>query len=172
MPEQRMKYMAEPGVLDLDKLRVDGLYPSDERIAAGPVAVLECMQKIPCNPCEQACPYGFIQIGEDITEFPRLDPSCTGCGLCLPSCPGLCVFILDGSYSETEATVTLPFELLPLPRTGEAVDALDRRGHGVCGGRIVRVRTVRAGELCHSVTVAVPKSFVHDVRHIRRRTAM
>ena len=115
MPDDRLKYMAEPGVPDLQKLQAEGLYPTDDRIAAGPVAVFECMQEIPCNPCEEACPRGCIRIGEDITGIPRLDPSCTGCGLCLPSCPGLCIFILDGSYSGTEATVTMPYELLPLP---------------------------------------------------------
>jgi len=171
MHEDRLKYMAEPGVPDLRKLRAEGLYPSDERIAAGPVAVLECMQQIPCNPCEQACPRGFIRIGEDIIGMPRLDPSCTGCGLCLPSCPGLCIFILDGNYSESEATVTMPYELLPLPREGEAVDALDRQGRSVCDGRVIRVQTLGAAELCYSLTVAIPKPFVHDVRHIRRRSA-
>ncbi|MCK5801407.1 MAG: (2Fe-2S)-binding protein, partial [Lentisphaeria bacterium] len=168
MLENRLKYMVEPGVPDLGKLRAEGLYPSEERMAAGPVAVLECMQQIPCNPCEQACPHGFIRIGDDITEMPRLDPACTGCGLCVPSCPGLCIFILNGSYSETEATVTMPYELLPLPREGEAVDALDRQGGRVCAGRVVKLRALGAAELCRSLTVAIPKKFVHDVRHIRR----
>jgi Fe-S-cluster-containing hydrogenase component 2 len=169
MPDDRLKYILEPGVPDLGKLRAAGLYPTDERIAAGPVAVLECMQKIPCNPCEEACPRGCIRIGEDITAIPRLDPACTGCGLCLPHCPGLCIFILDGSYSDTEATVTMPYELLPLPEDGEAVDALDRQGRHVGAGRVVRVRAIGASELCRSVTVAVPKTLIHDVRHIRRR---
>ncbi|MBT3380927.1 MAG: 4Fe-4S ferredoxin [Lentisphaerae bacterium] len=170
MPDDRLKYMAEPGVPDLQKLQAEGLYPTDDRIAAGPVAVFECMQEIPCNPCEEACPRGCIRIGEDITGIPRLDPSCTGCGLCLPSCPGLCIFILDGSYSGTEATVTMPYELLPLPEEGETVDALDRQGREVCEGRVVRVRAIGTSELCRSLTVAIPKAFVHDVRHVRRQS--
>ena len=161
--------MTEDGIADVRKLRADGLYPSDERLAAGPVAVFECMQRIPCNPCEQACPKGCIHIGEDITSIPIRDGECNGCGLCVPSCPGLCIFVLDGSYSDTEATVTMPYELLPLPLEGERVDAFDRSGRSVCEGTVVKVRKTGAKELCHALTVAIPKGFIHDVRHARRR---
>ena len=169
MPDDRFIYVTEAGVADIARLRADGLYPSDERIAAGPVAVFECMQRIPCNPCEEACPSHSIRIGDDITAIPVRDGVCSGCGLCVPSCPGLCIFVLDGSYSGTEATFTLPYELQPLPREGERVDACDRTGRIVCEGTVVKVRAMGEKELCHALTVAIPKGFVHDVRHLRRR---
>ena len=169
MSDERFQYVKAPGALDIPKLRADGLYPTDERVAQGPVAVFECGQRIPCNPCETACKQGCVTIGDDITAMPRVDERCTGCGMCLPVCPGLCVFILNGAYSETQATVTMPYELQPLPRPGERVDALDREGAKVCDGEIVAVRKLRKTDPCYALTVAIPKRYVHDVRHVRSR---
>ena len=84
MDETLFKYVLEPGVLDVRRMQADGIYPSDERLARGPIAVFECAQEIPCNPCESACKQGYIEIGEDITRLPVLDERCTGCGLCFP----------------------------------------------------------------------------------------
>ena len=65
-------------------------FPSVERIDKGPVAVVECYQKIPCNPCQTACPFGAINIGCDINNIPERDENvCTGCGMCVAKCPGL-----------------------------------------------------------------------------------
>lgn len=169
MPEDRFKYVSAPGVPDIGKLRADGFYPSEERIAAGPVAVFECMQAIPCNPCEQACRKGCIVIGDDITAIPRLTGECNGCGMCVTSCPGLCIFVLDGNYNETEATVTMPYEFLPLPVKGEVVDALGRGGETICKGRIISVIKFSKTDVCYALTVAIPRQFVHNVRHIRRK---
>ena len=168
--DNRFKYVKAPGVPDFEKLRADGLYPTDERIAQGPIAVFECLQEIPCNPCQEACRQGHIHIGTSITDYPIVNESCTGCGLCLPSCPGLCIFILDGSYSEKEGTVTMPYELVPLPEKGDIVQACNRLGEPVCDGRIIRVRKTARQEVCYAVTVAIPKQWINDVRHIRRKT--
>jgi len=170
MSEDRLKYVTPDGVVDIARLREDGYYPTDEQLARGPVAVFECGQEIPCNPCEAACGKKCITIGDDITRMPTLDDRCTGCGLCLPECPGLAVFILDATYSQTHATVTMPYELHPLPAEGEAVDALDRRGQVVCKGTVVSIKTLGKNERCRSLTVAIPKEYIHDVRHIRRRS--
>lgn len=170
MSEDRLRYVTPDGVIDIARLREDGYYPTDEQLARGPVAVFECGQEIPCNPCEAACGKKCITIGDDITRMPVLDDRCTGCGLCLPECPGLSIFILDATYSQTQATVTMPYELLPLPAEGEAVDALDRQGEIVCKGAVVSIKTPGKNERCRSLTVAVPKECIHDVRHIRRRS--
>ncbi|HHY94753.1 MAG TPA: FAD-dependent oxidoreductase, partial [Firmicutes bacterium] len=63
--------------------------PPAEALARGPVAVIECLQEIPRNPCEAVCPTGAIRIGEYITDLPHLLPErCRGCGNCVPACPG------------------------------------------------------------------------------------
>ena len=168
MDETLFKYVLEPGVLDVRRMQADGIYPSEERLARGPIAVFECAQEIPCNPCESACRQGYIEIGEDITRLPMLDERCTGCGLCLSSCPGLSIFVLDAAYSETEAAVTMPYELLPLPGKGERVRALDRRGREVCAGTVLSVHRSSQDRAFHSVKVAIPKAHLHEVRHLER----
>jgi len=47
--------------------------PARDRLAKGPVAVIECVQNIPCNPCEAACPARAITVGQPITALPVLD---------------------------------------------------------------------------------------------------
>lgn len=145
-----------------------GVLPPDERLAQGPVAVIECVQPIPCNPCEKACPFGAITVGEDITSLPAIDRAkCRGCGLCISRCPGLAIFVVDASGDE--ATVMLPYEYLPLPAAGDIVDALDRGGKAVGRGRIVKVNTAAGLEGTAVVTVAVPREFANVVRNIRPR---
>ena len=68
---------------------LQGVTPPAQRRAKGPVAMAECFQKIPCNPCAASCPVKAIHIGEDINECPTIDfDLCTGCGTCLTKCPG------------------------------------------------------------------------------------
>ena len=43
------------GYLEYEELESIQTLPSDERYAEGPVAIIECVQEIPCNPCEAAC---------------------------------------------------------------------------------------------------------------------
>lgn len=56
-----------------EELKQFNRIPSDERFAKGPVAVIECIQPIPCNPCEGACKFGAICVGDPIINLPCLD---------------------------------------------------------------------------------------------------
>ena len=142
--------------------------PPQERTAKGPVAVIECVQEIPCNPCEKACPFGAIEVGADITQLPRLDlDKCRGCGLCLSKCPGLAIFLVDASKHEIEALVMMPYEYLPLPEVDATVDGVDREGRFVVKSRVVKVDTGAQREGTAVVTLAVPKEFMHEVRSFR-----
>ena len=142
--------------------------PSSERTNRGPVAVIECVQEIPCNPCEKACPFGAIEIGPDITQLPRLDlDKCRGCGLCVSKCPGLAIFLVDASKSEKEALVMMPYEYLPLPEIEDIVDGVDRTGRFVVKARVVKVDTGAQRQGTAVVTLAVPKEYMHEVRSFR-----
>ena len=55
------------------KEMIMGKFPPIERINKGPVAVVECYQKIPCNPCQTACRFAAIHIGEDINNIPEVN---------------------------------------------------------------------------------------------------
>lgn len=158
-----MQGVTYTGFLSEDELTA--VLPSAERLKKGPVAVIECVQNIPCNPCEQACPFGAIAIGEEITALPALAAEeCRGCGLCVSKCPGLAIFVVDATYSEIEATIMLPYEYLPLPKVGEIVNGLDRTGHPVTTARVVKVDNAAKHDATTVVTIAVLKEFVHTVR--------
>ena len=158
----------EPGVLDVEKMEKAGMLPSNERLAKGPIAVVECTQEIPCNPCETACVRNKLRIGGNIVGLPVLDETCTGCGLCIPECPGLAIFVVDETYSETEATVAMPYEFLPYPEPAEIVRGLNRKGEDVCSARVVSLKCPRRNNKCAVLTVAVPKEFSMEVRFVRR----
>jgi Fe-S-cluster-containing hydrogenase component 2 len=94
---------------------------------------------------------------------------CNGCGICLPQCPGLAIFLIDLSYSKTEATVSFPHEFFPLPKEGERVNAVDRSGKVVAHGRVVKVRNHPSQDRTPVVTIAVPKKYGWVVRGIERK---
>ncbi len=157
------------GYLEYEELKAVQKLPGKERYKKGPVAVMECVQEIPCNPCEAACKFGAIHIGEPITNLPALDgEACTGCGACVSKCPGLAIFIVNKAYSETSATVAFPYEYFPTPMAGEKKKAVNRKGEVVCEGMVVKVMNPRAFDHTPVVTVEIPKEFADEVRSIQR----
>ncbi len=158
------------GVLSAEELAAAPGVPLAERLERGKVAVIECAQEIPCNPCEEACRFGAIVIGKSLTHPPVLvEEKCTGCGLCLPACPGLAIFLVDTTYSETEAAVSFPYEMQPLPEPGQRVGVLDRAGQAVGEGRVVRVDSPARYDRTPIVTVAVPTAQAMIVRNIAQQ---
>jgi Fe-S-cluster-containing hydrogenase component 2 len=144
-------------------------YPKPEDFERGPIAVIECVQEIPCNPCEMACHHGAIVVGDPITNLPRFDADlCTGCGLCIAKCPGQAVFVVHLHYSDEESLVSFPFEYLPLPEVDGLVNVVNRAGAVVCQGRVIRVQDPRSFDRTPVVTIAVPKVFAHHARGIER----
>ncbi len=77
--------------------------------------------------------------------------------------------MMDLAYSEEEATVSFPYEFLPLPRVGEEVDAVDRSGKVITRGKVVEVKNLPSQDHTAVVKVEVPKEFGWDVRGIERR---
>lgn len=141
--------------------------PSPERFSKGPVALFECMQQIPCNPCADACPRGAITI-EEINDCPNLDSKlCNGCGVCMTQCPGLSIFVVDYTYGIETALVKIPYEFSPLPVANELVDALNRQGQKIGTGQIICVQ--HSPNKTNIISVAVPKEMVMDVRSISLR---
>ena len=155
------------GVISEEELKRCPGYPSEERLRKGPVAVIECIQEIPCNPCEAACPFGAIEIGEPITNLPVLDEKkCKGCGVCISSCSGLAIFTVDMLCSKTEAVVSFPFEYLPLPKIGEKVNAVNREGKIVTIGRILKIKNLPKNDHTPVISITVPKKWATEVRSI------
>ncbi len=154
------KGMSKTGYLTEEELDKGPRNPSEGRRRKGPVAVIECIQDIPCNPCEASCPEGAIQVGEDITNLPHLlEEKCIGCQSCLPPCPGQAIFLVDESSAEGVARVTMPYEFLPLPEKEEIVIALDRAGQELGDAAVIRVRKTDKMDHTALVTIEVPKEW-------------
>ncbi len=146
---------------DLEKV-----IPDKKRLAKGPVVIIECFQKIPCDPCAISCKLGAIKPFKDINDLPIVDfDKCTGCGICISSCPGLAIFVIDMNYSDEKSLIKLPHEMLPLPEKGEDVYALDRAGSIL--GKVKVVRVLKIKNKTNIISLEVPKSMVMKVRSIK-----
>lgn len=142
--------------------------PTSARLAKGPVAIIECLQDIPCDPCVSACPVKAIKMKEGITDRPKLEfDTCTGCGLCIPRCPGLAIFVINTQHAQGKATISLSYELLPLPEKDQEVTALDRSGKPIGKARVMRIINPPAYDHTAVVTIEVAADQVNNVRAIR-----
>jgi Fe-S-cluster-containing hydrogenase component 2 len=153
----------------IESLKKSPGWPTEERLRKGPAAVIECIEEIPCNPCETVCPKNSISIGDPITNLPRFNGICTGCGKCVAICPGLAIFIVDCTYSKNEASITIPYEFLPLPDVGDTVSALDRNGRFVCDAGVVKVVANKKNNKTNLVTIAVLKKYSEEVRFFKAK---
>jgi len=163
------KTCSKTGVLSDEELKAIPGFPSEEALRKGPVAIIKCAEEIPCNPCVEACPKGAIAIEGGINNLPILDfEKCSGCGLCIPSCPGLAIFVVDVTFLETEGLVKLPYEFLPLPEEGDRVMLMDREGKEIGEGTVHGVFTSRRFDHTAVITIRVPKDLALEVNHFRR----
>jgi len=145
------------GILSLKDL----LIPTKKQFGKG-VAILECIQEIPCNPCVDSCPVSAISM-KDINAPPINDyEKCIGCTKCVGICPGLAIFVVK--IKDGKAFVTLQYEFLPVPNVGDKVKVLNRIGENA-GFGIVR-RVVKQGKTM-VITVEVDENLAMDVRNIR-----
>lgn len=156
------------GILTLEEVKRCPGWPGDEVVGSKKVAILECVEDIPCNPCETVCPRGAITVGEPITNLPRIDgEKCNGCGACIAVCPGLAIFLLDMNYSGSQAAISVPYELLPLPNKGDIVKGLNRKGKIVCEASVLSVVQTKKYDRTAVVTVSIAREFSEEVRSIR-----
>ena len=174
-PENRGKLLKKTDEnIDISMNLLHRGYISDDEIfrypgivkKSGIHPVMECTQNIPCNPCQDACPKGCITIGENITSLPiiDLDKICIGCGMCVASCPGQAIFLVDEDFEEKYASVMIPYEFLPLPEKGEKGKAMDRSGKVVCEAEVIGVKTAMLFDHTNLLTIKVPKNMAMKAR--------
>ncbi|WP_305145006.1 (2Fe-2S)-binding protein [Anaerotignum propionicum] len=161
--------LKETGVLTTADLKEMGRYPSEERMKKGPVAVAECVQDIPCNPCETSCPFKAIHVGENISNLPNVNVDvCNGCTTCVAACSGLAIFVLDKSYSDSVGKVSFPYEYGHSFKVNDVVKAADRSGKNVCDGKILKITNTQKADKTTIITLEVPIEWVDEVRSIYR----
>ncbi|HHT71503.1 MAG: 4Fe-4S dicluster domain-containing protein [bacterium] len=132
------------------------------------IAVIECPEEIPCNPCETVCPQGAIQVGNPITSRPRLDTRhCIGCGACVAACPGLAIFLVSSDNNGPDE-VTFPYEFLPRPEPGESVTAVNRDGESLGPAWVKACWQPQGADGTYLVTITLPVGLATKARGIRR----
>jgi Fe-S-cluster-containing hydrogenase component 2/bacterioferritin-associated ferredoxin len=135
--------------------------------------LIRCLQPIPCNPCTEVCPLGSISIpGGSITDLPRFEGGCLGCGRCVLVCPALAITLVDEGYDPSGrlALVLLPWEL-PLDAVGPGaeVETTGFEGEAVGRGRVVGVRVRDDQDRRALLAVEVPFEQRHLVAGLRHR---
>ncbi len=152
-----MREYEKTGILSIADLQI----PKKKQLEKG-VAILECVQEIPCNPCVESCPVHAISM-KDINAPPVNDfEKCIGCTKCVGVCPGLAIFVIK--IKEDKAWITLPYEFVAVPKVGDVVQALDRIGR-VRGKALVK-KVVKQGKTM-VVTIEVNSSLAMDIRNIK-----
>ena len=177
-PKNRGKAIekTEEGIDISQNLLLHG-YVSDDEIERYPgvthkVGVhpdMECTQNIPCNPCQDACKKGCISIGSNITSLPIVvdGSECINCGMCVASCSGQAIFLVDEDCGDGTATVTLPYEFLPLPEAGTKGKGLGRDGKAICDAEVVAVKSNKAFDKTNLLTIRVPKEYAMKARFFK-----
>jgi Fe-S-cluster-containing hydrogenase component 2 len=161
---------SKTGFLTEEELKDSPGVPTAARRRKGPVAVIECLEDIPCNPCESSCNVGAIVVGEDITNLPHLDgEKCVACQTCVYICPGQAIVLVDESLPDGRATVMMPYEYRPLPEKDDVVTALDRAGQVLGDAKVVAVRQTKRMDQTATVTIEVPADWSMRARAIRLR---
>lgn len=131
--------------------------------------VIECSQNIPCDPCQDACAFGCIKVGEHITDLPTVVEGsvCKNCGACVAACPGQAIFLVTEDAGDGYGSVSLPYEFLPVPEVGTKGTALGRNGQPLCAAEVIDVKNIKAFDKTPVLTMKVPKEFAVNARFFK-----
>lgn len=151
------------GVLSLKDLEERNLLPPEKILTEKFVPFVECVERIPCDPCAAHCPTKCI-VKDRITDIPKVFwDRCNGCLKCVAVCPGLAIFLgkIEGEHSK----LFLPHEMLPVPKKGEKVRALDREGNDICEAEVFSV--IKFPDKTYVIGITLEKKFIWNARAIR-----
>jgi len=152
------------GVPDL--ALIQSRFPKEEYLVR-PKAITECYEAIPCNPCETSCPFDAIAVGADINTPPVVDfDKCTGCGICVYSCPGLAIFTVQ--ITEDHLVFQIPYEFVPRPGVGDVMHAVNRAGEVIGTAEILKVTYTKKQDRTALLKVKVAKELLYDFVTVRR----
>jgi len=143
--------------------------PKDE--AAKVYPVIRCVQEIPCNPCVEACPKGWVRLeSESIMSLPHWEMECVGCLKCAVVCPGLAITVVDRRFDSTGKTaqVWVPWELdESTVSIGREVRLTGFEGEDVGSGIVRHVRNLKWMDKRKMVQLEVDSVLATSVAGIR-----
>jgi hypothetical protein len=87
--------------------------------------------------------------------------------MCVASCSGQAIFLVDEEVEPGYGEVTLPYEFLPVPKEGDKGIALGRDGKKVCDAVVSRVRSSKAFDCTNLLTIKVPADMVMKARFFK-----
>ena len=156
------------GVPSIKELNTSPGYPSSV-VRENPLAYIECVEEIPCNPCASACPKNAITLEKGLTSLPRINPDlCTGCGICISACPGLAIYVKALKYEDELSSIMFPYEYYPLPEIGDKVELVNRFGQPVCNGEVLSVKMSEKSDRTAVIKVSFSKKFFSDIVSMKR----
>ena len=85
----------------------------------------------------------------------------------MASCSGQAIFLVDEDCGDGTATVTLPYEFLPLPEAGTKGKGLGRDGKAICDAEVVAVKSNKAFDKTNLLTIRVPKEYAMKARFFK-----
>ncbi|MDD3106502.1 MAG: 4Fe-4S binding protein [Bacilli bacterium] len=140
--------------------QIKSCFPS-ESLLVKPKVIIECYEEIPCNPCSTSCPFHAITIGDNINARPKVDfEKCTGCGVCVYSCPGLAISVAQ--LVGNKAKFKISYEFLPYPKIGELWTAMNRAGEEIGNALIEKVVLNKVQDKTALVYVETNRSLLYD----------
>lgn len=137
----------------------EGVYP-----------VINCVQEIPCDPCEVVCPKESIKIGEPITNVPQYVGGCIGCEICVAKCPGLAITLVDWRKKDPIVTVPFEFNTEHYFKVGDLVEVADRLGNLLGKAEVVRIRNKTVSYGTRIIKLKVDRDIAEKVAGIRIQT--
>lgn len=127
------------------------------------IASIECIESIPCNLCEEACPTQAIEINRLKNKF-LIEANCTACGLCLQACPSNVPIMINEKEGQSSSTLIFPLGAQVPRKTGELATIVNRRGDTLGSGR---VQKIEEGQVS-LIQLDVPSHLAWEAREIKR----
>jgi NADPH-dependent 2,4-dienoyl-CoA reductase/sulfur reductase-like enzyme/Fe-S-cluster-containing hydrogenase component 2/bacterioferritin-associated ferredoxin len=133
--------------------------------------VIRCVEEIPCDPCQEACPIHSIDMPDGrIMAQPEFLGQCVGCSQCVVACPGLAIVLVDerADPSRKTALITLPWEISDgVVKPGDRVETVGFEAWPVGKGTVKAVKRSPAHDRRRLVMIEVPYEDRHEVAGFR-----